>query len=118
MLKLVPSSCSQGRLQNLRSRFPDGVANGRLQKRSLFRVFGSLRSSIGDKTLLWQKTLYSSESGKGDGDVDSSVDAKAADEAEYASTGADAEDAKASSAIVPTTPRPEDHLTVCAILLC
>ncbi|KAH0459191.1 hypothetical protein IEQ34_012005 [Dendrobium chrysotoxum] len=55
---------------------------------------------------------FGSESGEGDGDAAKSADAKAAEEAEYASTGAEAEEAKASPAIVPTIPRPEDHLKV------
>lgn len=117
MLKLLSSSYVQGRLRNLHSRFPDVAANGGLQKSSLVRVAGSLRSSTGECTIFRLLALLSSESGEGDGGASKSVDARAADEADYASTGAEAAEAKTSSAIVSTTPRPEDHLTVIAVPL-
>lgn len=118
MLKLLSSSCRQGRSGFPCSRFPDGAANGALQMSPLFRVIRSLRSYTGEKTLFRLTASFSSDSGEGDGDAAKSVDAKAVEEAEYASTGAEAEEAKTSSAIVPTIPRPEDHLNVRIILLC
>ncbi|XP_020682303.1 lon protease homolog, mitochondrial isoform X5 [Dendrobium catenatum] len=117
MLKLLSTSCRQGRSGFPCSRFPDGAANGALEKSPLFRVIRSLRSYTGEKTLFRLTASFSSDSGEGDGDAAKSVDAKAVEEAEYASTGAEAEEAKASSAIVPTIPRPEDHLNVMVVPL-
>ncbi|XP_020596505.1 lon protease homolog, mitochondrial-like isoform X2 [Phalaenopsis equestris] len=108
MLKHLSSSCFQGRLRILHTRFPDGAANCGLAKRHLLRFIGSLRSSTGEATFFRQTALFSSESGEGDGGTDKAV---------YASSEADADEAKSSSAIVPTTPRPEDHLTVIAVPL-
>ncbi|KAK8954905.1 hypothetical protein KSP39_PZI002676 [Platanthera zijinensis] len=109
MLKLLASSCFQGRLQNLSTRFPASAANGGLQS---FPFLGSLRNPTRQRAeLQWQKALFSSESGDGDGGAEKSMEGKTAEEAEYASAGLETEDGKTSSAIVSTNPRPEDHLT-------
>ncbi|PKA54950.1 Lon protease like, mitochondrial [Apostasia shenzhenica] len=117
MLKVLSLSCFQGRLQNLCVKFPAGVINGGLDRSPLFRVLGSARCPGGGNTVLPRKAFFSSESGEGDGGGADKVEAKVAEEAEYASTGTDPEESRASSAIVPTTPRPEDHLTVIALPL-
>lgn len=117
MLKFLLSSCFQGRLRNLSTRFPSSAANGGVQTSHLFRVPGSFTSPTGDIALFARRALFCSESGKGGGSADKSLEAKTAEDAEYDSTGAEGEEVKTSSAIVATTPRPEDHLTVLAVPL-
>lgn len=65
----------------------------------------SLRSGDGANAVYYRRVFFCSESGGGG---DQPMEAKAVEEVEAES--------KASSAIVPTNPRPEDYLTVRAPL--
>jgi hypothetical protein len=72
----------------------------------LLRVLGALRG--GRSMLLGRRARFCSNSSASDSEA-AAVEAKAED----AAVAEGVADDKASSAIVPTTPRPEDFLTVC-----
>ncbi|KAG0472086.1 hypothetical protein HPP92_016632 [Vanilla planifolia] len=117
MLKILSSSCFQGRVHSLHTRFWAGSINGGLDRSPLLRLLGCLSGPSGGVAPVPRKALCSDsgEGGGGGGSIENSVEAKAAEEAEYPSVGA--EEGKASSAIVATNPRPEDHLSVIAVPL-
>jgi ATP-dependent Lon protease len=76
----------------------------------LLRVLGALRGGGGGgrSMLLGRRARFCSNSSASDSEA-AAVEAKAED----AAVAEGEADGKASSAIVPTTPRPEDFLTVC-----
>lgn len=107
MLKAFSSSLLQHRFQRIPAGF-SGHEGGR--NTPLFRILGSLRSSNGGNSVLCKRVFFCSESGDGSDPVE---DAKPAVEVESAANeNAEEVDSKASSAIVPTNPRPEDYLKV------
>lgn len=76
----------------------------------LLRVWGVLRGGRG--SMLGRRARFCSNSGS-DSEAAAAAEAKAED-----AVAAEAEaDGKASSAIVPTNPRPEDYLTVRALFV-
>ncbi|XP_043720503.1 lon protease homolog, mitochondrial-like isoform X2 [Telopea speciosissima] len=114
MLKALSTSCLQGRLQNLSAKLPANFSYGE-PRTPLLRVLGSLRSSNSRNPNLCKRVFFCSDSGDGSNPV---VDAEAKPaEAEAVAENAEEVDAKASSAIVPINPRPEDYLTVLALPL-
>jgi ATP-dependent Lon protease len=74
----------------------------------LLRVLGAPRGGGGRSMLVGRRARFCSNSSASDSEA-SAVEAKAED----AVVAEGEADGKASSAIVPTTPRPEDFLTVC-----
>ncbi|XP_058076197.1 lon protease homolog 1, mitochondrial-like [Magnolia sinica] len=111
MLKVLSSSF---RMQRFCADFPPNFRHGGEGKAQLLRVLGSLRSLSGRNHGLCKRVFFCSESGDGS----DPVDAKPAPEAEAtAAENAEEVNSKASSAIVPTNPRPEDYLTVLALPL-
>ncbi|KAM0954423.1 putative endopeptidase La [Dioscorea sansibarensis] len=115
MLKLLSFSNLQGRFRTLPTRLPHNYWNGGDSRSPLSRVLGSLRSGDGANPVYYGRVFFCSESSGGG---DQPVEAKAAEEVENAAGGAEGEaESKASSAIVPTNPRPEDYLTVIALPL-
>ncbi|KAJ0979859.1 hypothetical protein J5N97_015333 [Dioscorea zingiberensis] len=113
MLKVLSSSCLQGRFRSLPTRLPHNCCNGGDSRSPLIRVLRSLRSGNGANPVSFRRVFFCSESGGGG---DQPVEAKAAEEVETAAGEGEAV-SKASSAIVPTNPRPEDYLTVIALPL-
>ncbi|XP_038980261.1 lon protease homolog, mitochondrial-like [Phoenix dactylifera] len=113
MLKVLSSSFFQGRLQSLSTRFPAALGHGGEGRSPLLRVLGSLRNPSGGSPVFGRRVFFCSEPGDGS-DPPPAEDASAA-----AAEGGGAEEAesKASSAIIPTNPRPEDYLTVIALPL-
>ncbi|XP_042517635.1 lon protease homolog 1, mitochondrial-like [Macadamia integrifolia] len=114
MLKVLSASYLQGRLQNLSGKLPSNLSYGE-SRAPLLRILGSLRSSNSKKPNLCKRVFFCSESGDGSNPV-AEVEEKPG-EAEAAVESAEEVDSKASSAIVPTNPRPEDYLTVLALPL-
>ncbi|XP_042511197.1 lon protease homolog, mitochondrial-like isoform X2 [Macadamia integrifolia] len=114
MLKVLSASYLQGRLQNLSAKLPANFSYGE-PKTPLLRVLGSLRSSNSRYPNLCKRVFFCSDSGDGSNPV-VEAEAKPA-ETEAAAESAEEVDSKASSAIVPTNPRPEDYLTVLALPL-
>ncbi|XP_010268001.1 PREDICTED: lon protease homolog, mitochondrial-like [Nelumbo nucifera] len=115
MLKVLSASCRQGRLQNLTPRLPGNFSYGGEQRAPLLRVLGSLTSSSPRNSGLSKRVYFCSESGDGSNPVVEPEEKTA--EVEAAVENAEEVDSKASSAIVPTNPRPEDYLTVLALPL-
>jgi ATP-dependent Lon protease len=74
----------------------------------LLRVLGASRGGGVQSMLMGRRAWFCSNSSASDSEA-SAVEAKAED----AVVAEGEADGKASSAIVPTTPRPEDFLTVC-----
>nr|XP_010938290.1 lon protease homolog, mitochondrial [Elaeis guineensis] len=112
MLKALLASC---RLPCLPPTIPARLRNGREAKSPMVRVLGSMRYPSFRILVSSRKAFFRSASGDG---ADRLGDGKVVGEVEIAE-GGEAEDAesKASSAIVPTNPRPEDYLTVIALPL-
>ncbi|KAH7676566.1 Lon protease bacterial/eukaryotic-type protein [Dioscorea alata] len=106
MLKILSLSCLQGRFRTQPTRLPHSYWNGGDSRSPLSRVLRSLRSGDGANAVYYRRVFFCSESGGGG---DQPIEAKAVEEVEAES--------KASSAIVPTNPRPEDYLTVIALPL-
>ncbi|KAJ4954322.1 hypothetical protein NE237_011105 [Protea cynaroides] len=117
MLKVLSASY---RLQNLSAKFPANLSYGE-PRAPLLRLLGTLRSSSSRNPNLCKRAFFCSESGDGsnpvvEAEAEAEAEAKPA-EAEAAAESAEEVDSKASSAIVPTYPRPEDYLTVLALPL-
>lgn len=108
MLKVLSSSCFQGRLQSVFARFPAAVGHGGEGRSPLFRVLGSLRNPSGGSPVFGRRVFFYSESSDGS-DPPPAEDASAS---AVEGGGAEEAESKASSAIIPTNPRPEDYLTV------
>ncbi|XP_010259312.1 PREDICTED: lon protease homolog, mitochondrial-like isoform X2 [Nelumbo nucifera] len=120
MLRVLSASCLQGRLQNFTARLPASANSycGGEQRPPLLRVLGSLRSSNPRNLRLCKRVFFCSDSGDGSNDSNPVVESEAKSaETEAAAESAEVVDSKASSAIVPTNPRPEDYLTVLALPL-
>ncbi|KAG1371354.1 putative lon protease, mitochondrial-like [Cocos nucifera] len=106
MLKALSASC---RLPCQPPRIPARLSNGGETKPRLVRVLGSIRYPSLRNPVASRRAFFCSAPGHG---VDRLGDGKVAGEVEIAEGGeAEYAESKAASAIVPTNPRPEDHLT-------
>ncbi|XP_022156355.1 lon protease homolog 1, mitochondrial-like isoform X2 [Momordica charantia] len=106
MLKVVNSSCFRSRLHNLAPSLRPATESAS----PLARVLGSLRGLGGRNSKLCGRAFFCSDASDGSEQV-VEMEAKAEE------AGAEDAEAKSSSAIVPTNPRPEDYLTVLALPL-
>ncbi|KAK9098115.1 hypothetical protein Syun_025160 [Stephania yunnanensis] len=119
MLKLFSSSSSSSsssycRFQRSIAKKPQSatVFNGESQRSPVLRLFDSMKISKAINPAFCKRVFYCSESGDGSSngaaaEAEKAVEAESVEEVET----------KSSSAIVPTSPRPEDYLTVLALPL-
>lgn len=121
MLKVLSSSGLGARLRHLSPRLPSSSFNGEEGRTAVKRVLGYLSTSHCQNPVFYRKALFCSESDGGDGGAGQKAPEQSGlvEEVETESTKASGGgvnggevDGKSSSAIVPTNPRPEDHLTV------
>ncbi|CAA7398380.1 unnamed protein product [Spirodela intermedia] len=119
MLRILSASCFEGRLQGLRGRLSDGLCNVVGKRSPWLGVLGSLAKTNDGSPVHWGRTFFCSESGGDGSGPENPVEVCVAEEVDSAaSDGTPGEaEAKALSAIVPTNPRPEDHLSVIALPL-
>lgn len=112
MLKALSAPC---RLPCLQPGIPSRLGNEGEMKPPLVRVLGSVRYPSLRNPVFSRRAFFCSASSDG---ADWSGDGKVARHVEIAE-GNKAEDveSKASSAIVPKNPRPEDHLAVLVLLM-
>ncbi|KAK9292324.1 hypothetical protein L1049_020290 [Liquidambar formosana] len=111
MLKLLSSTCLQSRFQNLTTTLPPTLRHGGTESSiPLLRVLNSLRGLSRKNPNLCRRAFFCSDSTDGSEPV---VEA----EGKAVEVEGEEADSKASSAIVPTNPRPEDYLTVLALPL-
>ncbi|KAK9291560.1 hypothetical protein L1049_019508 [Liquidambar formosana] len=105
MLKLLSSTCLQSRFQNLTTTLPPTLRHGGTESSApLLRVLNSLRGLSRKNPNLCRRAFFCSDSTDGSEPVVEAAGKALEVEGEEA-------DSKASSAIVPTNPRPEDYLT-------
>lgn len=110
MLKLLSSSCLQGRFQNITTTLkPSLRCVGFASSSPVLRVLSSVRGLSRPNPSSSHRVFFCSDSSDGSDSV-VEVEVKAAD------AGSES-DSSSSSAIVPTNPRPEDYLTVVALPL-
>lgn len=118
MLRILSARCFEGRLQGLRGRLSDGLCNVVVKRSPLLGVLGSLRRTTDESPVHRRRAFFCSESGGDGSGPDKPAEVCVAEEVDSAAADGTPEEAeaKALSAIVPTNPRPEDHLSVSTVL--